>query len=341
MTRNPFRLALLAAISMTIAAVAAGYAYAKSRSAPIGTGVVVIDTSLGYQGGEAAGTGMVLRSSGEILTNNHVIRGATTIRVVVPGTGHSYAAKVVGYDVAKDVAVLQAAGASDLKTISLGSSTGVKVGQTVEAVGNAGGGGSLVSSTGTITATGRTITVDNDAGGSTTLSSLLETNAGLEPGDSGGPLLNTAGKVVGMDTAASVSSDYQNVSSSDGYAIPIDRALALVKLIVSGKSSATVHIGSTAFLGVSVVSTSSVPEYAYSGQGAVVAAVVSGGPADNAGLGEGDLITAIDGKAVTSPTALGAIILAKEANATITVAYVDGTGTSETASVRLTSGPPQ
>jgi S1-C subfamily serine protease len=102
------RFVMLALIAVVLAAVTAGLAFGKTRSAPIGTGVVVIDTNLAYQGGRAAGTGMVLTSAGEVLTNNHVIRGATTIKIVVPGTSRSYTAKVVGYDVSDDVAVLQA-----------------------------------------------------------------------------------------------------------------------------------------------------------------------------------------------------------------------------------------
>ena len=335
------RLPVLAAVCLAVAAVAAVAAYAKSRATtPVGTGVVVIDTNLGYQGGAAAGTGMVLTSSGEILTNNHVIRGATTIKVVVPGTSRSYTAKVVGYDVSRDVAVLEATGASNLKTVSLASSA-ARLGQTVTAVGNAGGSGSLVTSTGTITGIARTITVSNDAGGAETLKNLVETNAGLEPGDSGGPLLNAAGKVVGMDTAASVGSGYQNVSSSNGFAIPITRATAIANLIVAGTSSTTVHIGTTAFLGIAAVSTDDVRGYDYSQHGAVVAQVVSGSPADTAGLAVGDLITAINGTAVTSPTTISKIVLAKKPGSTISITYLDTNGTTQTTRATLASGPPQ
>ena len=130
----------------------------------IGSGAVVIDTSLGYQDAAAAGSGIVLTSQGEILTNNHVIHGATTIKVVVPGTGRSYTATVVGYDVAHDIAVLQAQNASGLKTAPLGDS--VVVGETVTALGNAGGTGSLVRATGTVTALNQQITASDDSGGS-------------------------------------------------------------------------------------------------------------------------------------------------------------------------------
>jgi S1-C subfamily serine protease len=334
------RFAGLAATGLGAAAVAAGLAFAKAQTTrpPLGTGVVVIETQLSYAGGEAAGTGMVLTRSGEILTNNHVIRGATTIRVVVPGTGRSYGAKVVGYDVSADIAVLRLSGASNLKTVSLGNSSTLRIGQSVHAVGNAGGTGSLTKSAGQVTGLSRSITVNDESGGSARLAGLIETDAGLEPGDSGGPLFNASGKVVGMDTAASV---FQDVVSSDGYAVPINRATRIAKLIVTGKSSATVHIGGTAFLGVSAASTDAVPGYDYTQPGAVVAEVVPGGPADSAGLASGDLITAIDGHAVASPAAVGSLVLAQKPGATVTVGYVDPNGTSRTANVKLGSGPPQ
>ena len=332
------RFAVLVATALSAAAVAAGYAFAATRTAQVGTGIVVIDTNLAYQGAQAAGTGMVLTSSGEILTNNHVIRGATTIKVVIPGTGRSYSAKVVGYDVTDDVAVLQATGAAHLRTVTRGTSTGLKVGQAVKAIGNAGGSGSLVSSTGTITALSRTIVVNDDAGGTSTLRNLIETNAELEPGDSGGPLLNAAGKVIGMDSAASVAGGgYRELASTDGYAIPINRALAIAKLIASGKASASVHVGGTAFLGISSVS----PGYEYAQPGAVVASVVPGSPADTSGLAAGDLIVAVGGKAVTSPTSLQSIVLDRKPGTQIQITYIDTSGTTRTASATLASGPPQ
>jgi S1-C subfamily serine protease len=335
------RLAAVAALAVVAATVTARVALAQDRSAPIGTGVVVIETNLGYQGGRAAGTGLVLTSSGEVLTNNHVIRGATTIKIVLPGTGRSYTAKVVGYDVTDDVAVLQSASASNLETVALGSSSRLTIGQLVKAVGNAGGTGSLVKTTGQITALSRTITVNDDSGGTATLRNLIETSANLQPGDSGGPLFNTAGKVIGLDSAASSSSFYQDISTTDSYAIPINRALAIARLIVSGKSSATVHVGATGFLGISAVSAGDAPQYQYAQRGAIVAAVVSGSPADSAGLTMGDLITAISGTKVTTPAAVSRVIRSKKPGTTITVSYVDTSGTAKTARVKLVSGPPQ
>jgi S1-C subfamily serine protease len=322
------------ALSALIVAAVIGAHVAFGAAKPIGSGIVVIDTNLAYQDGEAAGTGMVLTSGGEILTNNHVIGGATTITVVVPGTSHRYSASAVGYSVTSDIAVLKLTNASNLKTVST-STAKVTVGSKVRAIGNAGGTGSLTTAAGHITGVGKTITAADDNGSSETLRGLLETNADVQAGDSGGPLLNASGKVVGMDTAASRgSSGYGFASSStpDAYAIPIARALAVAKQISSGTSSATVHIGGTAFLGIEVEAMQ---------QGALIAQVIPGGPADSAGLTAGVLITAIDGHAITDPTQVTTYLLTKKPGQQVTLAYADQFGTTGTVSVTLGSGPPQ
>jgi len=329
------RLGLAIVIAVVAVVGAAGLAFAKTRPAPIGTGIVVIDTDLAYQGGQAAGTGMVLSSNGTILTNNHVIRGATTLRVVVPSTGRSYSARVVGYDSTDDVAVIQATGASNLKTLPLASSSGLSNGQSVTAIGNAGGTGRLTTATGTVTGTGHSITVSDDQGGSEHLTGMIETNADVQPGDSGGPLLNSAGKAIGMDTAASEANGYQDASeTSQGFAIPINKALSIALKIMSGESSSTVHIGGTAFLGVEVESNSY-------GSGAVVTQVVPGGPADNAGLSAGDVITGFDGQSVSSPTALTTIVSDERSGSTSTVTVEGQDGSSQTVNITLGSGPPR
>jgi S1-C subfamily serine protease len=335
LTQMSFRRLLLLVAGLVAAGVPAGFAFARGTGTPIGNGVVVIDTNLAYQGNAAAGTGMVLTSSGEVLTNNHVISGATTIKVVVPNTGRGYPARVLGYDRTADVALLQLQGASNLKTVSI-SSARLSVGATVTALGNAGGNGSITSATGTVTGLGKSITASDDTGDSEQLAGLIETNAGVQPGDSGGPLVNTQGRVVGMDTAASSGFGFQGVSSADAYAIPIAKALAIAHAISSGKASATIHIGATAFLGVEVAAVD-----APSSAGALIAGVVSGGPAAAAGLAAGDVITAINGHAMSSPTAVSAVVLTKKPGAKISVAYVDQSGASHTASVTLGSGPPQ
>jgi len=336
MRRIHVRAALVALVALV--AIGSGTAYAATRTTtpPIGTGVVVIDTNLAYQNASAAGTGIVLTSSGEILTNNHVIAGATTIRVSVPKTTHTYTARVVGYDTTADVAVLQLQKASNLKTVTTGSASNLKLGARVTAVGNAGGTGTLTSSRGTVTGLNKSITVQTDNGTTEQLTGLIEANATLQPGDSGGPLLNSAGRVVGIDTAASSSSPFAVSASSDGYAIPIGKATTIAKLIVSGKSSATVHIGATAFLGVELGNGPS-----FASQGATIVGVVPGGPAAAAGLVPGDVITAAAGRAVTGPSDIESIILAHKPGDKVTFIYTDASGQSQTATITLASGPPQ
>ena len=333
--RFPTRIVVAAIVAAAVAAIAAGLALAATRPAPIGTGVVVIDTNLAYQGEQAAGTGMVLTSSGLVLTNNHVIRNATAIKVVVPATGRSFTAKVVGYDASDDVAVLQAGGASNLKTVPLGDSATLTAGQSVTALGNAGGTGSLRAASGTVTGVDRAITVGDDQGGSESLTGMIETNAAVQPGDSGGPLMNAAGQVVGMDTAASAGSGFEQAATSDGFAIPIDRALSIALQIMRGNASATIHVGGTAFLGVEV------EDNGYGGSGAVVTSVVPGSPAAAAGLTPGDLITSFGGHAVSSPAALTTIVMTQKLGVPISATYLDQQGATHTVNLALASGPPR
>ena len=310
-----------------------------NRSASsVDDGIVDITTNLAYQNAAAAGTGMVLTSSGEVLTNNHVIRGATTIRVTDPSTGRKYSATVVGYDLAADVAVLQLKGASGLKTVSLGDSSKVQLGDAVTALGNAGGaGGAPVAATGTITGLGRSITA-SDGSSSERLTGLLETNAGIEPGDSGGPLVDSNGDVIGMDTAAAAGFALES-GANDAYAIPINRALAIAKQIEAGHSL-TAHIGATAFLGIEVAAVNDF----IGGQaatGAVVAAVVPASPAERVGLAYGDVIVAVNNRTIASPTTLTALLLKQSPGKKVQIRWIDSFGASHTAHVTLAVGPAQ
>jgi S1-C subfamily serine protease len=343
--RIQLKLVLPLVVGLAAAGIGAGVALAGRTAAPIGQGIVVIETKLAYQDAAAAGTGIVLTSSGEVLTNNHVINGATTVRVVIPSTGRSYTARVIGYSRTADVALLQLTNASNLKTLAVGSSASLSVGQAVRALGNAGGTGRLSSATGTVTGLGKSITASDDQGGSEQLIGLIETDAAIVAGDSGGPLLDGAGRVVGMNTAASASTGFQMVEQSDAYAIPIGKALTVVKQIESGKTSATVHVGATAFLGVQVSSPASYGGYPGDGSGAtsgaLIAGVVTGGPAASAGLVPGDVITAINGRTISSPSDISPIVLKLKPGTKVSVAYTDQTGTSQTVTVTLGSGPPQ
>src|SRR5262249_7227902 len=198
---------ILALVVTAVVAVAGVATIAPGRgAASIGTGVGTITTQLGYQGGEQAGTRIVVTSSGEVLTHNHVLANATSLRVSVPGTGHSYRGHVVGYDVRHDVAVVRLLGASNLTTASLDPAVRVSIGQKVRAVGNAGGTGSLKSAYGRVTGTGKSITAADTPGNSERLGGLIQTNAGAGAGGSGGPAAGADGPAIRTAAAASPAS---------------------------------------------------------------------------------------------------------------------------------------
>jgi S1-C subfamily serine protease len=312
-------------------------ANAAAIAAKVDPGLVDINVTLGYSQEAAAGTGQVLTSSGEVLTNNHVIDEATTISAVDIGNGKTYTASVVGYDRTADLAVLQLHGASGLATVTTGDSSKVTVGESVVAIGNAGGtGGTPSVAAGQVTTLNQDITASDDDGqNAEQLTGLIEVDANVQPGDSGGPLVNSAGDVVGMDTAAA-ESDTVSSSAGDGYAIPINTALAVAKQIEAGTGSSTVHIGATAFLGVEISGDSGLFTPA---TGAEVAGVASGSPAQAAGLGQGDVITSVAGQAVTSPTSLSTIIAAHKPGDSVQVQWTDAEGLSHSATVQLASGP--
>ena len=325
----------LVLVAVALAAATVDAAVARSSRVAVEAGVVLVDTNLAYENGAAAGTGMVLTPTGEILTNNHVIRGATTIRVFVPQTRRTYVARVLGYDVGADVALLQLRNASGLATVTIGDSSKVATGQAVTAVGNAGGRGSLTVTSGSITGLRRSIVVNDEQTGAVRLSGLVETDAPLAPGDSGGPLLDGAHRVVGMDSAASVGFTFRQ-GSSVGYAIPINTAMAIARQIEASRSSSTVHVGGTGFLGVQID-----PAGGTADAGVVVTGVVPGSPVARAGIAAGEVITALDGRAVRSQATLVARILSHHPGDEVTLTWVDVAGVAHTASVTLASGPPQ
>jgi S1-C subfamily serine protease len=349
-----------AAAALTIGGLGVANAFGSTTlttaqvASKVDPGLVDVVSTLGYQNGEAAGTGQVLTSTGEVLTNNHVIDGATSIKATDVGNGRTYTAKVVGYNKTKDVAVLQLQNASGLQTVSL-SSAGVQAGQKVVAVGNAlGKGGTPSVATGKVTATGKTITAsDEDAGNAEQLHGLIQTNAGIQPGDSGGPLLNTAGDVVGMNTAASSNisttafGSQSQQPATQAFAIPITEATSIASQIEAGQASSTVHIGATAFLGVEVSPESGAGGFGGFGNGdgssasggATVAGVVSGSAAAQAGLAEGDVITAVAGHTIASSTDVSSALAAHHPGDKISLSWTDQSGQSQTATVTLGSGP--
>ncbi|MGD9960761.1 S1C family serine protease [Nocardioides sp.] len=292
-------------------------------------GVVLIDTVLGN--GAGAGTGMILTSSGLILTNYHVVEGSTSIKVTDAVSGDTYTGEVVGHDAASDVALVQV-DADNLTPIDL-DQDGTTLNEKVTAVGNASGQGFLSAVTGTIQAEDQSITASDGEGlgDSEHLTGLLQTDAAVVPGYSGGPLLDADGEVVGIDTAASSNSSTMSALSgtSEGYAVPIDDAMKIVDQIEAGDESGTVQIGPSAYLGVGI---------GRSG-GTQLVEVGEGGPAAEAGLAAGDTITSIDGTSITSYDALKAVLAEHEPGDQVSIEWTGTAGNSHEATVTLGSNP--
>jgi S1-C subfamily serine protease len=293
----------------------------------------VVDITSTFPDGAAAGTGMVITASGQVLTNNHVIDGASSIEVRVAGTGPSYSAHVIGADVANDVALVQIEGASGLKTVSIGDSSRLSVGQTVTAIGNAlGRQGPPSAAQGQVTALNRTITAtDQNGGNAETLSGLIQVNANVLPGDSGGPLVDSSAKVIGMDTAASTRRFRFRTGASTGFAIPINSAMSIATGLRSGAGSSA-PAAQRALLGVEVQDAT-----AQGTSGAYVASVQSGSPAASAGLAAGDLIVSLGGQSVDSASALTAAIRAHHPGDRVSVGWINQAGQQRTATVTLAS----
>lgn len=330
---QPTLTSALPGINSTGSASQAASAGSSDPVSTVSAAVVDINTTLGYSGGQAAGTGIVLTSDGLVLTNNHVISGATAISATDVGNGQTYTATVVGYDRSHDIAVVRLVNASGLQTASIGDSSAVAVGDQVVGVGNAGGvGGTPSAAAGSVTALDQSITAaDAGDGTSEQLTGLIQVDAAIQPGDSGGPLVDSQGRVVGVDTAASSGNTF-SPDASQGFAIPIRSALAIADEIVAGNGSADVHIGATAFLGVQGT--------AAQGSAAVaVAGVVDGSAAATAGLAAGDMITAVDGQAVDSPDTLGATMRNHHPGDKVAVTWYDQQGQQHTSTIQLGAGP--
>jgi S1-C subfamily serine protease len=288
-----------------------------------------------------AGTGMILTPDGQVLTNNHVISGSTSISVELVATGARYTAVVLGTVPSEDIALLQIQGATNLPTVPLGRSSTVKTGDPIVALGNAGGvGGMPHTVSGTVQALNQTITAtDLDGSHPTTLSGLIQIDAPLEPGDSGGPLVNKAGQVVGMNTAASATRRFRSVGDAAGFAVPIDRAAPFITQIEAGQASPTVFIGVPGQLGV--IMSDPAPPATPGGPvtGVTVAEVMAGSPAASAGVVAGDTLTEVDGQAATSPDAVSAQIKKHRSGEKLNFSWIDGSGRRRNATVILAAGP--
>ncbi|MCL9797967.1 S1C family serine protease [Frankia sp. AgKG'84/4] len=333
------------------AAGGAGPSDVAAIAAKASPALVDINATFSYQSSEGAGTGIVLSSTGEVLTNNHVINGATSISATDVGNGKTYSATVVGYDATHDIAVLRLGDASGLTTATLGDSSTAAVGQSVVAIGNAGGtGGTPSSAGGAITALDQSITANDEADGSAEhLTGLIEVNADVQAGDSGGALVDEGGKVIGMNTAASAGfamTPSAQAAGNQGFAIPINQALATAKQIEAGQGSDVIHVGAAAFLGVMISSTEGQggggrgDSTGSTTSGAAVSGVVDGTSAQRTGLSAGDVITSLDGRAVDSATTLSRLMVTHHPGDQVQLGWLDSAGQSRTATVTLGSGPP-
>ncbi len=323
---------------------------AAAIASRVDPGLVDINTTVDYGEAEAAGTGMVLTADGEVLTNNHVIEGATSISVTDVGNGKTYSATVLGYSVSSDVAVIQLSGASGLQTVTT-TTAAASVGEEVVGIGNAGGtGGTPSYAGGTVTATDQSITASDELTGTDEqLTGMIETNADIQAGDSGGSLVNDAGQVIGMDTAGSTSGSFQFAGQAQGtgYAIPISTAKSIASQIEASDSSSTVHVGPTAFLGVQTGGESTGGGFGgYGGggfnsvSGVQISGVVANSAAADAGLTGGDVITSVGGYSVTSQSELQDVMVNDMSpGRVVSVVYIDTAGQQQSVTVTLGTGP--
>lgn len=257
---------------------------------------------------EGAGTGIIVSADGYILTNRHVVQDARTLEII-NSEGERYSdVTLVGSDPLNDIAILKIKGAKDLPAAELGDSGTVRVGQRVIAIGNSLGQYQNTVTSGIISGLGRPVTAATDELGMNveSLTDLLQTDAAINPGNSGGPLINMAGQVIGINTA--IVSDAQSV----GFAIPINAARGIIRGVLA---NGTIQ---KAYLGVQFVAITpdiraelnlserngALVKSGTSGQ----SAVISGGPADKAGIREGDIITKVDDRVIGEQGGLGSLI---------------------------------
>lgn len=295
-------------------------------SARQSAGLVRIVSTEDFGTGEAVGTGMVLASDGTVVTNHHVVAGATRIEATVVNTGQRFTAELLGADSTKDVAVLRLVGAHGLTTVPTDTGA-VSVGEKVTAIGDAGGdGGDLTAATGTVTAQHATISVqDESSAGSATLTDLIEVNADIVPGDSGGVLRDGSGDVIGMNVAAS-----SGGTDIRGYVIPIGRVLGVTSAVTSGQGGAGIAMGYSAFLGI---------ELAPGVDSATLYGVLDNGAAQAAGLAAGDTITGFAGHRVDSAAQLRSLIAAQSPGGRVAITWTDPSGSTGHATVTLGRAP--
>ncbi|HUQ64469.1 MAG TPA: trypsin-like peptidase domain-containing protein [Acidimicrobiales bacterium] len=293
--------------------------------AKIGPSVVAVRTQA-YQRGrfypaQGAGTGTILTADGEVLTNAHVVDGATMIEVTLNGETEGRTADLIGADTSADVALIKIRDASGLPAATLGKSADLRVGDSVVAIGNALDLGATPTVTeGIVSALNRSI----DAPGES-LTGLIQTDAAINPGNSGGPLVNASGDVIGVDTA--VAGDAQTI----GFALAIDKVKPVTDQLRanprSSGSSSGAPAAQRAVLGVSLQNDPS-------GSGAVIGQTAPGSPAAKAGLRAGDVVTALDGKDISSADDLVAALQSYKPGDSVSVTW-SRQGSQHTAKVEL------
>jgi putative serine protease PepD len=288
--------------------------------------VVQINVRSGSDGG--SGSGVILSSDGEILTNNHVIEAAAqsgTITVAF-SDGTNAEATIVGRDAVTDLAVIKADGVSGLKPATLGSSADLRVGQDVIAIGSPFGLESTVT-TGIVSALNRPVESSDGSGQNATVFPAVQTDAAINPGNSGGPLIDMAGNVIGINSAIRTNSSASG-SIGLGFAIPIDLARNVAQQLVEGKTVEHARIGVTV--------TPATEDDELTGIGAEIREVQSGGAGERAGLQAGDIITALNGNPVASSSALVASVRGHQPGDTVEITYLRN-GESQTTEVTLDS----
>jgi len=289
--------------------------------------IVDINTTLGN--GQAAGTGMIISSTGEILTNNHVVTGSSSITVTVQGQSQTYSAHVVGVNVAQDVAVIQIdQSVSDLPTVTFADSSAVQVGDSVLAIGNAlGQGGTPRVTQGHVTALNQTITAGTGQNDAETLSGMVQSDAVIYEGDSGGALVNSSGQVIGMITAGQAQG-FRSAASDVGYAVSSNNAVTQANRIRAHETGSDLTFGQVGYLGVSVSAQPSV-------SGALIVGVQSGSPAAAAGITAGSVVTRVGATNITSAADLGTAIKSHRPGERISITWTTQGGVAHTATVTL------
>jgi len=341
--RNRTYAIALAVLAAVIPVAAIGWLLVSGvprTAAPVATPPqTVVDTAIVNMNGvipegRIAGTGMVLTSSGIVLTNNHVVANTTSLTGQLAGRGPVYRAVVIGVDPTQDVAVIQLEGATGLPTTPFDLSGSLAVGDAVTGEGNAlGHNGAPVVATGTVTSLDETILVQDEAATIVeTLNGVICFDAPIQPGDSGGPLIDANGRVIGMDTAGSVNTA-SGASATWGCAIPITRAMTIAQQIRSGAQSPYIESGHRGVLGVVVRAGTGV-------DGTAVVGVTPGEAAASAGIGPGDVITAVAGIPVATVADLNHVMQDRRPGDTITVGWRDAHGGTHSAAVALSAGPP-